>query len=106
MKRLIYNLFISLLAVNLVFTSCSPDNHELASVDLTSDDLVDGLAYTIIADANNPNIIYLESKIDNSYTPLWGHPMGRSKEKNVTLNMAFDGPYLFLFGACSCYGVV
>ena len=106
MKRLIYNLFISLLAVNLVFTSCSPDNHELASVDLTSDDLVEGLAYTITADANNPNIIYLESKLDNSYTPLWEHPMGRSQEKKVTLNMAFEGTYSVRFGAMTRAGVV
>lgn len=103
LKYYIYSFIASLM---LIVTACSPEEYDLGAKDLTQDDLVEGLAYTITHDATNPNIVYLESKLGSKYTPLWEHPQGRSQESKVTLKMPFEGTYTVTFGVETRGGVV
>lgn len=93
-------------SVMLLFSACSPDDFSLGAKDLTADDLVEGIAYTITHDSENPNIVYLESKLNSNYTPLWEHPQGRSQEQKVTLRIPFEGTYSVKFGVQTRGGTV
>jgi hypothetical protein len=90
----------------MLFFACTPEQYDLDAKDVTPDDLVEGLAYTITHDPVNPNIVYLESKMGDRYTALWEHPQGRSQEKKVTLQIPFDGTYTVRFGVQTRGGVV
>lgn len=103
MKSYIYIFIASML---MLFAACTPESYDLGPKDVTPDDLVEGLAYTITHDANNPNIVYLESKMGGNYIPLWEHPQGRSQEKKVTLQIPFEGVYPVTFGVQTRGGVV
>ena len=103
LKSYIY-LFIASMAV--FFSACTPDEFDLGAKDVTADDLVEGLAFTITHDANNQNIVYLESKMGNSYSALWDHPQGRSQANKVTLKIPFDGVYTVRFGVQTRGGAV
>ena len=83
-----------------------PDEYDLGDKGVTSDDLVEGIAYTITHDSKNPNIVYLESKLGVNYTALWEHPQGRSQEQKVTLKMPFEGTYTVKFGVETRGGVI
>ena len=93
-------------SVLLFLYACTPEQYDLGMKDVTPDDLVEGLAYTITHDADNPNIVYLESKMGSSYTALWEHPQGRSQAEKVTLQMPFDGVYTVRFGVQTRGGIV
>ena len=43
--------------------ACSPDDYDLGDKDVTPADLVEGQAYTITHDGQNPNIVYLKSRL-------------------------------------------
>jgi hypothetical protein len=86
--------------------SCSPDEHELESVDVSEAELVEGIAFKIEHDANNPNIVYLTSLMDERYTPQWDHPQGRSQERTVTLKIPFAGTYEVKYGVQTRGGMV
>jgi hypothetical protein len=103
LKSYIY-LFIA--GVAAFFSACTPDRFDLGAKDVTADDLVEGLAFTVTHDANNPNIVYLESKMGNSYTVLWEHPQGRSQANKITLKIPFDGVYTVTFGVQTRGGIV
>lgn len=94
----------ALLAI-MVF-SCSPDESELGDIDLAPGDLVEGIAFKIEHDANNPNIVYLTSLLDSKYTPLWDHPQGRSQDRTVTLQIPFAGTYEVKYGVQTRGGMV
>lgn len=80
--------------VALLFgTACTPDDYDLASPDISSDDLVEGIAFTIEHDTDNPNIVYLHSKLDSKYTIAWETPQGRYVSSDATLKMPFSGDY-------------
>ena len=98
--------YILVASVMMLFYACSPDQYDLGTKDVTPDDLVEGLAYTVTHDTNNPNIVYLESKMGASYTALWEHPQGRSQKQKITLNIAFPGTYEVKFGVQTRGGVV
>lgn len=106
MKKIFYKLYASLMMVAFLFAACSPDSNELEAPDVTADDLVEGIAYTITHDGSNPNIVYLESKIGSKYTPVWEHPQGRSQEQKITLKIPFDGTYTVKFGVETRGGIV
>lgn len=106
MKKIFYKLYASLMMVAFLFAACSPDSNELEAPDVTADDLVEGIAYTITHDGSNPNIVYLESKIGSRYTPVWEHPQGRSQEQKITLKIPFDGTYTVKFGVETRGGIV
>ena len=63
--------FFSILAgAALIFSACSPEEYEMGAKTYVSDDLVEGIAYTVTPDANDPNTIHLTSLIKGA-TPLW-----------------------------------
>jgi hypothetical protein len=50
--------FFSILAgAALIFSACSPEEYEMGAKTYVSDDLVEGIAYTVTPDANDPNTI-------------------------------------------------
>lgn len=98
--------FIATIAIALGLTACSPSDYELGGNNLTADDLAEGVAYTVTHDADNPNIVYLESKMGSSYLPQWETPQGRYQDQKVTLKIAFPGEYEVKFGVETPAGVV
>ena len=105
MKRLI-NIFSLVMIFAFALTSCNDDDVKLDIIDVKPSELVEGIAFSVTPDAKNPNIIYLESKMGSSYTPLWEHPQGRSQKNKVTLQIPFDGEYEVTFGVMTRGGVV
>ena len=105
MKRLI-NIFSLVMIFALALTSCNDNDVKLDIIDVKPSELVEGIAFTVTPDTQNPNIIYLESKMGSSYTPLWEHPQGRSQKSKVTLQIPFDGEYEVTFGVMTRGGVV
>ena len=70
-----------------------------------SDDLVEGIAYTVTPDANDPNTIHLTSLIKGA-TPLWVTPSGPSQKSTLDLALPFAGEYSVTFGASTPAGPV
>ncbi len=107
MNKIIYKIQFVLLAFFIgLLGACTPDKYEMDATDIAPEDLVEGIAYTITHDEDNPNIVYLESKMEGQYTPVWNHPQGRSRERSVTLEMPFEGTYEVTFGVETRGGVV
>ena len=106
MRKIFSNIYVPLIGISMILPGCSPETFEQQTPDVSSDDLIEGIAYTITPDPSNPNLIHLESKMSSDYTPLWEHPMGRSQEKKVTLKMAFEGQYPVKFGVITRGGAV
>lgn len=104
--RLKSSIYLFIASVVMFFFACTPEQYDLDVKDVTPDDLVEGLAYTITHDPVNPNIVYLESKMGDNYTALWEHPQGRSQAKKVTLQIPFDGTYTVKFGVQTRGGIV
>lgn len=102
----LFNISTLIAFLALVLTSCSPDNPDLGRVDVKAEDLVEGIAFDIEHDAENPNIVYLTSKMGGRYTPLWNHPQGRSQKEKVTLKMPFAGTYKVEFGVMTRGGAI
>lgn len=102
----IFKLFTVLFLMALSFTACMPDDVVMPDVDVKPEELVEGIAFKIEHDAKNPNIVYLKSLMDDSFTPLWNHPQGRSQDKVVTLKIPFAGTYEVQFGVMTRGGVV
>ncbi|GAF03818.1 hypothetical protein [Saccharicrinis fermentans] len=100
------NKILLLLIAVFLMASCTPDEFDLGTKDISKEDLVEGIAYTIEHDVDNPNIIYLTSLMDSKYTPLWNHPQGRSQENKVTLKIPFAGEYDVQFGVQTRGGYV
>lgn len=105
MKRKLYIFALVVSAVMLLW-ACSPDEHEMAGKDVEAGDLVEGLAYSITHDSDNPNIVYLTNMLGSQYTALWEHPQGRSQGDVVTLKMPFAGTYSVTFGVMTRGGIV
>lgn len=98
--------FFSILAgAALIFTACSPEEYEMGAKNYVSDDLVEGIAYTVIPDANDPNTIHLTSLIKGA-TPLWVTPNGPSQKTTLDLALPFAGEYSVTFGASTPAGPV
>ncbi|MBN2164694.1 MAG: hypothetical protein JW717_00290 [Marinilabiliaceae bacterium] len=102
----IKNLLFLITAALLTFSACTPDEYKLSTPNISSDELIEGLSYTITHDSVNQNIVYLESLVDAEYTPLWSHPLGRSQSKKVTLNIPFEGTYDVIFGVITRGGII
>lgn len=101
-----YKSMITSLLMLLLIIACSPDDYKLKSPDVKSEDLVEGIAFKIEHDKENPNIVYLSSLMGTEYTPVWTHPQGRSQEYKVTLKMPFPGTYKVVFGVETQGGIV
>jgi len=102
LKRYIYS-FVA--ATALLLAACSPDSHELGGKDVATEDLVQGIAYTVSVDQAT-NTVVLKSLMDNQYSVSWIHPQGRSQAKELTLRIPFDGDYEVTFGVETRGGVV
>lgn len=94
-------------AVMLAFiTACTPETYKIGNYEVSPADLTEGKAFTITHDASNPNIVYLESKMDTRYQPSWIHPQGLSQKKKVELHIPFAGTYEVTFGVETPAGIV
>ena len=99
------SLYLSFAAMLVLLGACSPDSHDLAGRDVTSADLAEGIAYSVSVDQST-NTVVLKSLMDTRYQVVWSHPQGRSQEKEVTLQIPFDGEYEVTFGVETRGGVV
>ena len=106
MNRIIKLCTILLAWVSVWMGACTPDDFDLGNIDVHPDDLVEGIAFKIEHDQENPNIVYLTSLMDSRYTPLWDHPQGRSQAHKVTLKIPFEGTYQIKFGVQTRGGIV
>ena len=89
----------------LIFSDCSHEEYEMGERTYVSDDLVEGIAYTVTPDANDPNTIHLTSLIKGA-TPLWVTPSGPSQRTTLDLALPFAGEYSVTFGASTPAGPV
>lgn len=87
-------------------TACTPDNPELPSQAVSPDDLIEGIAYSVTPDTDNPNIIHCRALVPDSYTVYWETPSGRSEARNLDLELAFEGDYEVVFGVDTRAGLV
>lgn len=102
LKSLIY-LFIA--SATALFSACSPNDFNLGGTTYVSDDLVEGIAFTVTPDANDPNTIHLKSLL-SGVTPLWETPQGRSQKALMDIELPFAGEYEVTFGVMTQAGVV
>lgn len=86
--------------------SCSEDTYSLTSPDITSEQLVEGVAFSVEHDAQNPNIIHLKSLMPAQYNVAWVTPQGRRSTNEVTLQIPFDGSYEVQMGVNTRGGYV
>ena len=107
MNKLIHTLQVALVVLLVgIVSACTPDSYDLEAPDVASEDLVEGIAFSITHDAENPNIVYLKSLMPASYQVCWEHPQGRAQGPEVTLQMPFEGEYEVRFGVETRGGVV
>lgn len=106
MNRIIKLCTMLLVWATVWMGSCTPEDFDLGAVDVHPGDLVEGIAFKIEHDPQNPNIVYLTSLMDSRYTPLWDHPQGRSQSHKVTLKIPFEGTYEVKFGVQTRGGMV
>ncbi len=92
------------LSFSVALTSCSPDDYSLSQPNLTTDDLVEGVAYSVSVDETNT--VTLTSLLDKSYQCYWNQPNGRSQGRVVKLQLPFQGEYEVTFGVDTRGGVV
>ena len=85
--------------------SCSPDSHDTPSASVSPEDLVEGYAFTVTPDANDPNTIHLKSLV-KGVQPCWDTPQGRSQAEEMTLQLPFSGEYSVTYGVTTPAGAV
>ena len=93
-------------AVAMGAVSCSEDTYSLPSPDITAEQLVEGVAFSVEHDAQNPNIIHLKSLMPEKYSVAWVTPQGRRSTNEVTLQIPFDGSYEVQMGVNTRGGYV
>ena len=67
-KQSIY--LLAVVVMMLLVTGCSPDAFSLGGKDLSSDDLVEGIAYEIKHDLSNPNTVIVKSLLPSGYAVI------------------------------------
>lgn len=100
--------YIASLALGVSATAlvgCSADDYSLASPSVSPEELVEGIAFSVTPDANDPNTIYLKSLM-KGVTPCWETPSGRSQNEVVKLELPFSGEYTVKFGVTTGAGLV
>ncbi|QGY45079.1 hypothetical protein GM418_15805 [Maribellus comscasis] len=95
-----YKIYAALLGVFLALAACQPEEFAIGEILST-----DNLEYSITQNADDPNMIFLES-ITPGVTPLWQTPMGRSTRVKDTVKIPFAGDYAFIYGVESAGGYV
>lgn len=103
-----FNYFLSLVvgAALTLFPSCTPDDNEMPGKTIAPEDLVEGIAFTVTHDNDNPNIIHLQSLMPSQYTVAWKHPQGNATATSCDLKMPFAGEYEVQFGVNTRAGLV
>lgn len=103
-----FNYFLSLVvgAALTLFPSCTPDDNEMPGKTIAPEDLVEGIAFTVTHDNDNPNIIHLQSLMPSQYTVAWKHPQGNATATNCDLKIPFAGEYEVQFGVNTRAGLV
>jgi len=104
-KELKYILSLAVSAMAVLSTACTPDDHELANAPISPDDLVEGIAFTVTPDANDPNTIHLTSLVKGG-TPVWNTPQGRSQSEDWTIQLPFAGEYTIEYGVMTQAGTI
>lgn len=99
LNHYIYSLIAGLV---LILSACTPDEYDLGNKTYVSEDLVEGIAYTVTLEGNQ---VHLKSNITGC-TPLWITPQGRSQESELSIELPFAGTYEVTFGAETPGGVV
>lgn len=97
-------LFLGALAVGA--WSCSADEYTMPQPNITPEELVEGVAFSVEHDAANPNIIHLTSLMPASYQVAWETPQGRKTGATATLSIPFDGEYEVKMGVDTRGGFV
>ncbi len=92
--------------VALSMASCSEETYDLPNPDVSTAELVEGIAYTVEHDAQNPNIIHLKSLMPSSYQIAWVTPQGRKTGAEATLQIPFEGDYEVQIGVGTRGGYV
>lgn len=100
-----YYIYSLIASVAMLFAACTPDDHSLGATTYTADDLVQGLAFTVTPDAQDPNTIHLQSLVKGA-TPLWETPQGRSQSASWEIQLPFAGEYEVTFGVMTQAGPV
>ena len=93
-------------AVAMGAVSCSEDTFSLPSPDIKAEQLVEGVAFSVEHDSQNPNIIHLKSLMPEQYSVAWVTPQGRRSTNEVTLQIPFDGSYEVQMGVNTRGGYV
>lgn len=101
--KYIYSLTASLL---IAVAACTPDEYSMGAKTYSSEDLVQGVAYTVTPDAEDPNTIHLVSLLGSDITPLWETPSGRSQATSLDLELPFEGSYSVTYGVQTPGGIV
>jgi len=104
-KSIKYFVTLAISAGALCFSACSPEDHDTPAPSVSPEELVEGIAFSVTPDANDPNIIYLKSLIKGA-TPCWDTPNGISQEEEITLELPFAGDYPIKFGVTTGAGLV
>lgn len=102
LKSCIYTLVA---VVAMIFTACSPEKFDLGGTDITSDDLVQGIAFTVTPDPDDPNTIHLQSLMTGVIS-LWETPQGRSQNASMDIALPFAGEYEVTFGVMTPAGPI
>ncbi len=85
--------------------SCA-DEYSMPAPNINPAELVEGVAFTVEHDSENPNIIHLKSLMPAQYSVAWVTPQGRRTESEVTLQIPFDGTYEVQLGVYTRGGYV
>lgn len=104
-KQFNYYLSLAVGASALFFTACTPEDHDMPAASVTSAELVEGIAFSVTPDANDPNTIHLKSLVKGAQ-PCWETPSGLSQSPEITLELPFSGEYTVKFGVTTGAGLV
>jgi len=103
--KLKYYIYTLIASATIIFSACSPDEYSLGKQTYTSDDLVQGIAFTVTPDAQDPNTIHLQSLLKGVIS-LWETPQGRSESDTMSIQLPFAGDYEITFGVITPAGPV
>ncbi len=92
--------------LSVAAVSCSEEDYTLPAPNLTTAELVEGVAFEVEHDATNPNIIYVKSLLPANYQVAWVTPQGRRTGAETTLKIPFDGTYEVQMGVDTRGGYV
>lgn len=103
-KCLSQTVLFGALAISAV--SCTDETYTMPEPNIKPEQLVEGVAFSVEHDSQNPNIVYLKSLMPAEYNVAWITPQGRRSTKDVTLQIPFDGQYEIQIGVDTRGGYV